>query len=40
MKDESNNLITATMEEDLPGVSEIDLSKLEVMLEDSVDLAK
>mgnify|MGYP001813537942 FL=1 len=40
MHDESNTLLTATMEADLPGVSEIDLAKLEVMLEDSVDLAK
>jgi hypothetical protein len=40
MHDESNTLLTATMEADLLGVSEIDLAKLEVMLEDSVELAK
>jgi len=40
MHDESDTLLTATVEADLLGVSEIDVAKLEVMLEDSVTLVK
>ena len=39
MHDESDTLLTATMEADLLGVSEIDVAKLEVILEDSVEHA-